>query len=183
MEGDMAEFSKAIETVLRNEGGYVNNPNDPGGETNFGISKRSFPDVDIRGLKQADAVAIYRTHFWGKYPLLEQLESQEVATKLFDLMVNMGPPRAIRIFQHAINDAKLASVLAEDGHLGPSTVAEANALDAQKLLAAIRDNAARFYCGIVRRKPSQEQFLRTWLLRAYDRPYHKSEPTPVCPPD
>jgi len=91
----MAEFSRAINTILKNEGGYVNNPNDPGGETNYGISKRSFPDVDIRNLTQEKAIAIYRASYWGKYPLLDQLDSQEVATKVFDLMVNMGgPPRS-----------------------------------------------------------------------------------------
>ena len=45
----MAEFSLAIPIVLENEGGYVDDPNDPGGETNFGISKRSYPNVDIKG--------------------------------------------------------------------------------------------------------------------------------------
>lgn len=60
-----AFFDKAIPTILRNEGGYVNNPTDPGGETNFGISKRSFPDVDIKNLTQEKAVAIYRSSFWG----------------------------------------------------------------------------------------------------------------------
>lgn len=179
----MAQFDKAIQTILRNEGGYANNPDDPGGETNFGISKRSFPEVDIARLTQAGAVAIYRTRFWAKYPLLDDIQSQDVATKLFDLMVNMGPPRAIRIFQRAINDANQASVLAEDGWLGPGTVAQANALPPDQLLPAIQRNAARFYCDIVARKPNQRQFLRTWLLRAYDRPYNRHEPTPICPAD
>jgi len=179
----MAEFSRAINTILKNEGGYVNNPNDPGGETNYGISKRSFPDVDIRNLTQEKAIAIYRASYWGKYPLLDQLDSQEVATKVFDLMVNMGGPAAIKIFQQSINDASLACVVGTDGRFGPGTVQHANELDPDRLLNAIRTNAARFYCDIVKRKPSQNEFLRTWLLRAYDRPYSKKEPTPICPAD
>ena len=179
----MAEFSKAIDTILKNEGGYVNNPNDPGGETNYGISKRSFPDVDIRTLTQEKAVAIYHTSFWGKYPLLDEIESQAVATKVFDLMVNTGAPQAIKILQQSINDASVACVVSTDGRLGPATVQRANELDPDVLLNAIRTNAARFYCDIVKRKPDQKEFLRTWLLRAYDRPYSRKEPTPMCPAD
>ena len=179
----MAAFEKAIPTILKNEGGYVNNPKDAGGETNFGISKRSFPDVDIKNLTQETAVAIYRSSFWSKYPLLEEIASQEVATKTFDLMVNMGPARGIKILQLAINEASSMCVVTADGRLGPLTVQRANELDPQKLLQAIQANAARFYCDIVKRKPDQEVFLRTWLLRAYDRPFAKKEPTPSCPAD
>ena len=177
----MPAFEKANPTILKNEGGYVNDPNDAGGETNFGISKRSFPDVDIKNLTREKAVAIYRTSFWSKHPDLEKLDSQEIATKTFDLMVNMGPARGIRILQEAINDANAACVVGADGRMGPETVRRANELDEAKLLKAMQVSAARFYCGIVQRKPTQEKFLRTWLLRAYDRPFSKSEPTPHCP--
>lgn len=179
----MASFEKAIPTILKNEGGHVNDPNDAGGETNFGISKRSFPDEDIKSLTREKAIGIYRSSFWGKHPQLEKLDSQEVATKTFDLMVNMGSKRGIQILQQAINDAAAACVVASDGSLGPETVRRANEMEEGALLDAMRNGAARFYCDIVRRKPTQERFLRTWLLRAYDRPFNKNEPTPQCPAD
>ena len=58
MGRDMIGSTEAIEHVLKFEGGYVNDPDDPGGETNFGISKRSYPDLDIAALTVADAVEI-----------------------------------------------------------------------------------------------------------------------------
>lgn len=57
-------FQRCILFVLSEEGGYVNSPADPGGETNFGISKRSYPDVDIRALTKAQAIEIYRRDYW-----------------------------------------------------------------------------------------------------------------------
>ena len=57
-------FQRCILFVLDQEGGYVNDPRDPGGETNFGISKRSYPDVDIRALTKPQAIEIYRKDYW-----------------------------------------------------------------------------------------------------------------------
>jgi lysozyme family protein len=62
-----SEFLTAVERVLADEGGYVCNPSDPGGETNFGITKRSYPDLDIKGLTREDAIAIYWRDWWTKY--------------------------------------------------------------------------------------------------------------------
>lgn len=60
----MSDFERAVAFVLAHEGGYVNNPQDPGGETNWGISKRSYPDLDIRNLTRARAVEVYRRDYW-----------------------------------------------------------------------------------------------------------------------
>ena len=57
-------FEAAVNDVLGEEGGYVNNPADPGGETNWGISKRAFPQVDIKALTRDDAKALYRANYW-----------------------------------------------------------------------------------------------------------------------
>jgi lysozyme family protein len=177
----MADFEIAIQTILKHEGGYANDPKDRGGETNFGISKRSFPEVDIKHLTRAQAIGIYRSSYWENYPVLRELDSQAVATKLFDMIINMVASSAIRIFQQSINDASAACVVGVDGRLGPMTVRSANALDPERLLASMRTNAARHYCQIVAHDPTQQQFLRGWLLRAYDRPYSGS--TPSCPAD
>ena len=81
----MADFNIAIETVLANEGGICNVSGDPGGLTNFGISQRSYPNVDIRNLTRDAAAAIYRRDFWH----YDAVESQLMATKIFDMAVNM----------------------------------------------------------------------------------------------
>ena len=59
-------YLACIEVVLKSEGGYVNDPHDPGGETNFGISKRAYPSVDIKHLTKEGAIAIYKKDYWDK---------------------------------------------------------------------------------------------------------------------
>ena len=59
-----SSFDLAIPIVLENEGGYVNDPADPGGETKYGISKRSYPALDIKNLTVEQATAIYLRDFW-----------------------------------------------------------------------------------------------------------------------
>ena len=163
----MAEFSKALPLVLKNEGGYVNDKTDLGGETNFGISKRAHPDVDIKNLTVTHAEKIYKEHYW--HPQLERMDDQAVATKLFDMMVNMGPRRAVRLFQSSVNRlARGVRPIPVDGKLGPMTVGRANELDGAKLLDAMRENAAEYYRAIVKAKPEQRKFLRGWLRRAYE---------------
>ena len=163
----MAEFSKALTVVLKHEGGYVNDKSDAGGETKYGISKRSFPDVDIKCLTVTDAAQIYKDHYW--HPQLERLDDQEVATKLFDLMVNMGSARAVRLFQSSVNRVTGGvRPIPIDGKLGPMTVARANDVDAAKLLDVFREAAAGYYRAIVKAKPDQRKFLRGWLSRAYE---------------
>lgn len=164
----MAAFDIAIQTVLDNEGGYSDDPVDPGGETKFGISKRSFPSLDIKNLSRTDAARIYQDQFWNNHPNLARLASDRVATKIFDLMVNMGPRTAVKLFQRSINLVSHGhNPLPVDGLLGPMTVSRANVVDEQKLLHAMREAAADHYRAIVRAKPAQARFLRGWLRRAY----------------
>ena len=61
----MAHFERAIDKTLAWEGGYVNDPKDPGGETKYGISKRAHPDVDIKNLSREKACAIYKKALLG----------------------------------------------------------------------------------------------------------------------
>lgn len=63
-DGVIDDFARALGWVLKEEGGYANNPNDRGGETNFGISKGAYPDLDIKALTIRDAIAIYRRDYW-----------------------------------------------------------------------------------------------------------------------
>ncbi len=59
-------FEQAVKIILEKEGGYVNHPKDPGGETKFGITKKFYPNVDIKNLTIEKAAEIYRKEYWGK---------------------------------------------------------------------------------------------------------------------
>lgn len=85
----MADFEQAVALVLKHEGGYVNDPTDPGGETNFGISKRSFPALDIRSITRDQAARIYRNEYWSEINGY-QISDQSYANSLLDFAVNCG---------------------------------------------------------------------------------------------
>jgi lysozyme family protein len=102
-------FDVIFDRLLGHEGGYVNDPRDPGGETNWGISKRSYPHVDIKALSKDGAKEIYRRDFWD--PIDGDALHDGVAFQLFDFAVNSGIQTAIRAFQRALG-------VADDGHFG-----------------------------------------------------------------
>ena len=91
----LVNFDEIIEVVLHHEGGYVNDPKDPGGETNFGIAKRSHPDVDIKNLTKEGAKEIYKEHYWDRNKV-ESL-SEDLRHIYFDMCVNQGRGRAVKI--------------------------------------------------------------------------------------
>lgn len=158
----MASFLTAIEFVLAHEGGYVNDPADPGGETNFGITKRDFPEIDIAKLTRDQAISLYREEYWRwNYKLLQ---SQDVANKVFDLAVNAGHRRAHKILQHALNEAGCELVV--DGVFGEATLRSCNDTSEVLLLPLIRLEAARFYTTLAYRRPSLRKFLTGWMRRA-----------------
>ena len=97
----MANFDKAIERVLINEGGYVNDPNDAGGETKYGISKRAYPGVDIKNLTTDEAKAIYKKDYWDKIKG-DNINSDEIAYEIFDTAVNMGVRTSSKIAQMVV---------------------------------------------------------------------------------
>lgn len=118
-------FDIAINRVLSHEGGYVNDPHDPGGETKFGISKRSYPDLDIRNLTRDQAKAVYLRDFWVRVHADDLPDG--VAFAALDFAVNSGIETAIRYLQRALG-------VADDGHWGPVTRAAADAMGEAKLL-------------------------------------------------
>ena len=159
----MAKFEPAIHVVLKHEGGYANDPRDRGGETKFGISQRSYPNLDIENLTRKDARAIYLRDFW-KPGRFGSIRSQSVATKAFDLSVNMGRKRAARLLQTSVNE--LGGQLKRDGIIGPRTLKAVNKLSPAKLLTELRAQAALRYARIALRDPTQKVFLKGWMRRA-----------------
>ena len=120
-------FEKAVEIVLRKEGGYVNNPHDPGSETKFGISKRAYPHLDIMELTRDEAKEIYRKDYW------EKIRADEMPSSLrliyFDAAVNQGVPAAIKMLQETVG-------VKQDGIIGIQTMAFVNNMDSPELVFA-----------------------------------------------
>lgn len=102
-------FDLAFERVIGHEGGYTNDPEDPGGETQWGISKRSHPDLDIRNLTLAQAKSIYRRDYW--VPIGGDALSPALAFQVFDLAVNSGVDTAIRMLERADIDGPDAETI------------------------------------------------------------------------
>lgn len=117
------DFDTAFSRLIDSEGGYVNDPADPGGETKFGISKRSYPDVDIANLTLDGAKAIYLRDFWN--PLGDAHPA--IKFQAFDFAVNSGIGTAIRKLQLAVG-------VADDGHWGPKSAAALAAMDLNDVL-------------------------------------------------
>lgn len=125
-------FDEAFDRLISHEGGYVNNPADPGGETQWGISKRSYPRVDIRSLTRDQAREIYRVDFWQR--INGDRLADGVAFQLFDFAVNSGIETAVRYLQRALG-------VADDGHWGAASQAAADATSESD--AIMRLNAER----------------------------------------
>lgn len=126
------DFNTAFDRVIGHEGGYVNNPADPGGETNWGVSKRSYPNVDIKRLTRDGAKEIYRADFWNR--IHGDRLPDGVSYQLFDFAVNSGIETAVRQFQRALG-------VADDGYWGPVSQAAADRLTETDMI--LRLNAER----------------------------------------
>lgn len=86
---DIDQFEIAVNEVLGEEGGYVNLAADPGGETNWGISKRAFPEVDIKNLTRDGAKALYKAHYWD--PLAQYANLSATYRRIaFECAINQG---------------------------------------------------------------------------------------------
>lgn len=134
-----AAFEHAFAQVVGHEGGYANDPRDPGGETRFGISKRAYPQLDIAALTLEDAKAIY----WRDYWLRAQCNNMPVglAFDVFDFAVNSGIGTAIRHLQRALG-------LVEDGLVGPVTVGAVIRSDISALRARLGGLRLQFMASL-----------------------------------
>ena len=153
-------FNDIIEKVLKHEGGYVNDPNDLGGETNFGITKRFYPDVDIKNLTKEDAKQIYYKDYWKKNKC-DKMPDQ-LKHIYFDMCVNMGKRTAVKILQRAsVNKGKDIDV---DGGLGAMTLEAIKNVELER----VRAYRVKYYVDIVNKKPEQEKFYFGWFRRSLE---------------
>lgn len=150
------KFAAIIPYVLGHEGGYVDHPSDPGGETKYGITKRNYPELDIRHLSEADAISIYRRDYWRSWM---DLLPVEIAAKVFDMCVNMGHTQAIKLMQRAAG-------CVEDGSVGPVTLASIKVRSPQEMVNNLVTVQRGFYTRLAERKPEMQVFLKGWLNRA-----------------
>lgn len=145
-------FDQAFERLIGNEGNYVWDPKDPGGETRFGVSKRSYPTVNIKTLTREGAKAIYLRDFWS--PLGDA--SGAIKYQVFDFAVNGGLSVAIRKLQLAVGAA-------DDGHWGPHSTALLAAMETNDVLFRFNAARLRFYASL---KPeTRNRFLAGWVNR------------------
>lgn len=151
-------FPEAFTDTVGREGGLINDPDDPGGVTKYGISQRQYPDLDIPNLSMKDAMAIYHQDYWVK-PGLHQVEDKALACRLFDLGVNCGSGTAVKWLQKALYIMGIN--VAVDGIFGPITAKAVNGYRYPKaLLSLVKFCAVEHYLGL-----NKPKFLAGWLNR------------------
>jgi lysozyme family protein len=119
-------FDQAFERLIGHEGGYTKGVGDPGGETKYGISKRSYPAEDIPSMTLERAKAIYLKDFWG--PAGCDAVPDSIRFDLFDMAVNAGVMRAAKTLQAAVGET-------QDGIIGPRTLQAIQSTPAPRLIA------------------------------------------------
>lgn len=145
-------FDAFIDRVLSHEGGLVDDPRDPGGLTKYGIAKRSYPHLDIRSLTRAQAIDIYRRDFWDRVQG-DKLPKQ-FAFQALDAAVNHGIGNAVRWMQRAAG-------VADDGVIGPLTLAAISRADPADLVLLFNAERLAFYTKLT----TFDAFGRGWVNR------------------
>jgi len=153
----MANFQKAFEYIINKEGGYVNDPYDKGGETKYGISKSTYPNLDIKNLTLEDAKKIYYRDFWLKSKAY--LMPEPLAIMHFDTAVNAGVKNANKILQRALNRQGFNLVI--DGIIGEKTLKALKNAVLQQLLSDYTIERTRYYI-----RTGNKRYLRGWINRS-----------------
>ncbi len=149
----MSSFETCIEIILAEEGGLVDHPNDPGGLTKFGISQRSYPNMDIRALTLDDAKAFYRRDYWN--PIRGDDLPPALALLMLDSAVNQGTGAAIRLLQEAAN-------VRADGVMGGMTITAA-----QQQMPGILQRFAALRAWRYEINRNEEVFGKGWFNRLF----------------
>jgi len=151
----MKIFDEALEMVLIHEGGYVDDPHDKGGETKYGISKRAYPNVDIKNLTTRQAGDIYRADYWDKSHC-SSLPSG-VAIQVFDTAINCGVSRAAKFLQECVGATA-------DGVIGKKTLAavsESHKDSGSDLIQKYTDRREQYYRSL----KQYDRYGRGWSRR------------------
>lgn len=146
-------YLSLVDRVLSSEGGYNDDPADPGGETKWGISKRSYPNLDIAALTRQDAIDIYYTDFWVR-TFGDELPVA-IAYQVFDAAVNHGIGNALRWMQRAVG-------VADDGLIGPVTLQAVNKAKEDDMDLLFNAERLEFYAKL----KAGDRFWRGWVNRS-----------------
>lgn len=187
-----SSFDLAIPIVLKHEGLLFSDASDRGGVTKYGISltyvkllikknpqllveidsnhDNALTGNDIVKLSKAEAINIYKYQWW--IPLnFSNINNQKIATKIFDMAVNMGPNEAIELFQESCSAFYKTYFFKIDGTLNKQLVSfvnELNEKESDTLLKMYNKHLEAHYCYLATRHPAYNRFLHGWIKRIYD---------------
>lgn len=169
----MADILPALKKVLKFEGGYVNDPDDPGGETKYGITikvaRANGYDRDMKLLPVTKAAEIYRAKYWNLIKG-DDIIIQDVAESIFDFSVNCGVVQSVRIVQDALNGIVNSPLLVVDGIFGNITLKTVNLFTSQEkkteVLREIRRRRKAFYRHLITKNPVMGKYENGWMRRA-----------------
>ena len=176
----MADFDAFFPTLLAHEGGFVDDPADPGGATNKGITLESFgkyaqrylgiePTLEnLKALTDEQAAKIYKPEYWDEIHG-DEIELQELADIVFDFQVNAGGS-ASKLLQKVLNDLGARPPLSVDGDVGTGTMAALARADQKAVYRAYKQGRIAYYQDLVARRPALAKFLSGWLKRVSSFP-------------
>jgi lysozyme family protein len=154
-------FTQCLALVLKHEGGFVNNPKDPGGRTNFGVTQKVWEswighpvaEADMRALKPQDVSPLYKTNYWDKIGGDSLPLGIDYAT--FDMAVNSGVARAAKTLQQVLG------VTPTDGKIGPATLRACEEANPRQIATAICEARLAFLQSL----PTYDTFGKGWSRR------------------
>lgn len=176
----MASFDKFFPTLLKHEGGFVDDPVDPGGATNKGVTMGTFracaqkylgiePTLDnLKALTDAQAAKIYKPLHWDKVRG-DEIAQQALADIVFDFQVNAGG-RASELLQRVLNELGANPPLEVDGDIGALTMAALAQVNAKSVYRRYKQGRIRYYRELAARRPPLAKFLNGWLKRVSSFP-------------
>jgi lysozyme family protein len=150
-------YQNCLDLVLKSEGGWVNNPADPGGETNLGVTKRVWeeyvghPVQTLKNLTKADVAPLYEQKYWR--PTYGEVLPRGLDFLCFSMGVNAGPGRSVKLLQSAIG-------CIPDGSIGPNTMAKIRESNVATLINQFSESRRGYY-----RSLNKPQFEHGWLNR------------------
>ena len=173
----MADFNKAFPLILAQEGGYVDDPDDPGGETYKGIARKKQPEwigwiiidsmkkqpdfpksLDVHQNLQAEIQRFYKAVFWDKVGG-DRINDQDIANSIFDFAVNAGVSTSVGLAQQVVGSGY-------DGVIGPQTIQSINAFEPAHFNAAFTVEKCRKYITICKKRPESRKYFFGWIDRA-----------------
>lgn len=171
----MASFDIFLPMLLQFEGGYVDDPEDPGGETNKGITMSTFQECsheilgidptsdNLKGMTDAQAGIIYKERYWDKMEG-DSIGFQDLANIVCDFFVNSGT-NATKLLQHVLNT--MGANVVEDGVIGQASLQALSALVPVDVYRRYKQGRIQYYENLGQKFP---KYLNGWLNRVNSFP-------------